>query len=88
MNESKQPEILLESGINELEIMGFTIGNQLFGINVAKVQEIMKIEPLVSMQKSNEYVEGIFKPRDKVLTVINLPAFLGLEASEKPQRYF
>ena len=86
MNESKQPEILLESGINELEIMGFTIGNQLFGINVAKVREIMKVEPLVSMQKSNEYVEGIFKPRDKVLTVINLPAFLGLESSEKSQR--
>lgn len=86
MNESKQSEILLESGINELEIMGFTIGSQLFGINVAKVREIMKVEPLVSMQKSNEYVEGIFKPRDKVLTVINLPAFLGLEASEKPQR--
>lgn len=86
MNESKQSEILLESGINELEIMGFTIGDHLFGINVAKVREIMKVEPLVSMQKSNEYVEGIFKPRDKVLTVINLPAFLGLEVAEKSQR--
>ena len=86
MNESKQSEILLESGINELEIMGFTIGDHLFGINVAKVREIMKVEPLVAIQKSNEYVEGIFKPRDKVLTVINLPAFLGLESSEKSQR--
>ena len=86
MNERKQPEILLESGINELEIMEFTIGSHLFGINVAKVREIMKIEPLISMQKSNEYIEGIFKPRDKVLTVINLPAFLGIAESEKPER--
>ena len=86
MNESKQSEILLESGINELEIMGFTIGDHLFGINVAKVREIMKVEPLVAIQKSNEYVEGIFKPRDKVLTVINLPAFLGLEMGKKSQR--
>jgi len=86
MNERKQPEILLESGINELEIMEFTIGIQLFGINVAKVREIMKVEPLVSIQKANEYVEGIFKPRDKVLTVINLPAFLGLEEAAKPER--
>ncbi|MFB0919565.1 MAG: chemotaxis protein [Oscillospiraceae bacterium] len=85
MNESKQ-EILLESGINELEIMEFTIGSQLFGINVAKVREIMKVEPLVHIQKSNEYIEGIFKPRDKVLTVINLPAFLGLAEAEKPER--
>jgi len=86
MNEYKQPGTLLESGVNELEIMEFTIGSQLFGINVAKVREIMKVEPLVSIQKSNMYIEGIFKPRDKVLTVINLPAFMGLEASEKPER--
>lgn len=86
MNEKKQSEILLESGINELEIMEFTIGDHLFGINVAKVREIMKIEPIVSMQKSNDYIEGIFKPRDQVLTVINLPLFLGLPASDKPER--
>lgn len=86
MNNQKQSEILLESGINELEIMEFTIGNEMFGINVAKVREIMKIEPLKPMQKANEYVEGIFKPRDKVLTVINLAAYLNLGESEKPER--
>ncbi len=86
MNNPKQSEILLESGINELEIMEFTIGDELFGINVAKVREIMMVEPVKPMQKSNEYVEGIFKPRDKVLTVINLSAYLGLGKSEKPER--
>lgn len=85
MNESKS-EILLESGLNELEIMAFTIGDHLFGINVAKVREIMKIQPLVTMQKANQYIEGVFKPRDKVLTVINLPAFLELSESQKPER--
>ena len=86
MANQKQQEILLESGINELEIMEFTIGGQLFGINVAKVREIMKIEPVTTMQKSNQYVEGVFKPRDKVLTVIDLAAYLGLGTSEKPER--
>lgn len=82
----KQSEILLESGINELEIMEFTIGDQLFGINVAKVREIMMIEPVTPMQKSNAFVEGIFKPRDKVLTVINLAAYLEVGPSDKPSR--
>jgi len=86
MNNQKQSEILLESGINELEIMEFTIGDQLFGINVAKVREIMMIEPVTPMQKSNQFVEGIFKPRDKVLTVIDLGAYLDLGKSEKPER--
>ncbi len=86
MANQKQQEILLESGINELEIMEFTIGGQLFGINVAKVREIMKIEPVTVMQKSNQYVEGVFKPRDKVLTVIDLASYLSLGTSEKPER--
>ena len=31
-------KILLESGTNEIEIMQFTINDELYGINVAKVQ--------------------------------------------------
>ena len=43
-------EILLESGTNEIEIMEFTIYDELYGINVAKVKEIMmasKVKPVV-----------------------------------------
>ncbi len=86
MDNQKQSEILLESGINELEIMEFTIGGELFGINVAKVREIMMVAPVKPMQNANQYVEGIFKPRDKVLTVINLGSYLNLGDSEKPDR--
>ncbi|MEG0035243.1 MAG: chemotaxis protein [Oscillospiraceae bacterium] len=86
MNNHKQSEILLESGINELEIMEFTMNDELFGINVAKVREIMMVEVVKPMQKSNPYVEGIFKPRDKVLTVIDLSEYLGLGKSDKPER--
>lgn len=77
-----QTEILLESGTNELEIMEFTIGKELFGINVAKVREIMRYAPVKPMQKSHPVIEGIFKPRDVVLTVVDLPKYLELPASE------
>jgi len=36
-----ETEILLESGTNEIEVMQFTINDELYGINVAKVKEIM-----------------------------------------------
>ena len=36
-----ETEILLESGTNEIEVMQFTINGELYGINVAKVKEIM-----------------------------------------------
>lgn len=86
MNEYKKSDILLESGINEIEILVFSIKNSLYGINVAKVREIMKFEPVIPIHLSNEHVEGIFKPRDKVITVIDLALHLGIEKSENPER--
>lgn len=80
----KQTDILLESGTNELEIMEFTIGGELFGINVAKVREIMTRQPVKKMQKSHPDVEGIFKPRDEVITVIDLARYLNMEPSPNP----
>lgn len=35
--------ILLESGTNELEVLEFTLGDNHYGINVAKIREICNI---------------------------------------------
>lgn len=79
-------EILLESGTNELEIMEFTIAGNIFGINVAKVTEIMKYAQVKPMPNSHPNVEGVFKPRDTIITVIDLPGFMGLPTSENTER--
>ena len=72
MASTKQTEILLESGTNELEIMEFKIAGELFGINVAKVREIIRACPIKPMQKGHPDIEGICKPRNEVITVIDL----------------
>ena len=83
MIEKRRKEILLESGTNELELMEFTIADQHFGINVAKVVEIIKYDahPITPMPNSNPFVEGVFRPRDEVMTVINLASYMGLPPS-------
>ncbi|MFI3249650.1 MAG: chemotaxis protein [Eubacteriales bacterium] len=78
--------ILLESGTNEIEIMEFTIDGNLYGINVAKVREIMMSAPVKPMPHAHHSVEGIFKPRDTVLTVIDLPYYLNGVSGEKGQK--
>lgn len=74
---AEKSEILLESGTNEIEIMEFTIAGNLYGINVAKVKEIMLSGQVKPMPHTHSSVEGIFKPRDTVITVVNLPRYLG-----------
>ena len=81
-----QTDILLESGTNELEIMEFTIANEVFGINVAKVREIMKFAPVKPMQNAHAAIEGIFKPRGDVITIVDLAKYLGLGPSDNQER--
>lgn len=79
-------EILLESGTNEIEIMQFTINEELYGINVAKVREIMMADKVKPVPHSHSAVEGIFKPRDILLTVVDLPKYLTNQECEKHSR--
>ena len=88
MAETHNSRILLESGTNEIENMKFTIGGNLYGINVAKVREIMISEPIKPMPHAHPAVEGIFKPRDAVLTVVDLPKYLGVESEKHPKDIF
>ncbi len=81
--------ILLETGTNEIEIMEFTIDQNLYGINVAKVREIMMSAPVKPMPHTHPAVEGIFKPRDMVITVVDLPKYLtGQEHPHKEKDLF
>ena len=42
-----ETNILIESGTNELEVLEFTIGNNHYGINVAKIKEIVPYLSLI-----------------------------------------
>lgn len=79
-------KILLESGTNELEVLEFTIADNHFGINVAKVLEILQSSKVIPMPNANSHVEGVFKPRDIVMTVIDLASYMSLLPSKDPER--
>lgn len=77
MNDDQR--ILLESGTNELEIVEFKIGDNHFGINVAKVKEIIPFTKVTHVPKAHPCVKGIFQPRESVVTVIDLPKYLKIQ---------
>ena len=69
-----------------LELMEFTMAGDSFGINVAKVTEIMRYSPITPMTQSHPCIDGVFKPRGKLVTVINLPRYMQLQESENPEQ--
>ena len=75
--------ILLESGTNELEILEFIVGENRYGINVAKIREILQYTPAVPVPNADPCIEGIFMPRDEVITSISLSKVLNLPESKE-----
>ncbi|MCM3736616.1 chemotaxis protein [Bacillus cytotoxicus] len=80
---SQAQSILLESGTNELEIVTYTIGENLFSINVMKVREIINPFPVTPVPEANTAVEGVVQVRGEILPIINLAQALNLK-SNKP----
>ena len=75
-------KILLENGTNELEVLEFTICGNSYGINVAKIKEIINYQPVTPVPNAHPSIEGIFMPRDIMITAIDLRNCLQRGASE------
>ena len=69
-------DILLEAGTNEVEILVFRLGDRRFGVNVAKVREVIRMQPTVDVPHKHRSVIGMFEVRGQVLTLIDLAAQL------------
>lgn len=65
-------KILLENGTNELEILEFIVDGNSYGINVAKIKEIIRYQDPTPIPNAHPSVEGVFMPRDTMITAIDL----------------
>ena len=80
--------ILLESGTNELEVLEFVIRGNHYGINVEKVREILTYQEVTPIPNSHPCIEGIFMPRENIITVIDLFQALGFDNENKKNNFF
>lgn len=65
-------KILLENGTNELEVLEFKLDGNSYGINVAKIREIITYQDVTPVPNAHPSIEGIFMPRDTMITAIDL----------------
>lgn len=81
-------KILLENGTNELEVLEFTLDGNSFGINVAKIKEIINYMPVTPIPNSHPSIEGVFMPRDRMITAIDLKNCLQRGVSQPDEGLF
>ncbi|MDW8002892.1 MAG: chemotaxis protein CheW [Deltaproteobacteria bacterium] len=55
-----------------LQLVTFKIGNEEFGVDILKVQEINKMMNITRIPNAPEYVEGVINLRGKIVPVVDL----------------
>ncbi|MEA1918477.1 MAG: chemotaxis protein [Campylobacterota bacterium] len=78
---------MLKVGSNEMELVDFRIFRKMdneiyegiYGVNVSKVREIIRMPKLTELPGVPEFIEGIFDLRGVVIPVVNLAQWMGIE---------
>ncbi|WP_300703262.1 chemotaxis protein [uncultured Campylobacter sp.] len=81
---------IIKTGSNEMELVDFRIFRQgedkvyegIYGVNVSKVKEIIKIPVLTELPGVPSYIEGIFDLRGVVIPVVNLAKWMQIKEPE------
>ena len=80
--------ILIESGTNEMELLTVFMNDQLFGINVAKVQSIQQYDPerVTKLPTAEQGIAGMFLYQNTTIPLLDLEKILGFESQKKSDK--
>ena len=84
-------ENALLAGTNQLEVLLFSLGKdsdsgreEVFGINVFKVREVINVPEITRAPDMSESLEGMISLRGSTMPVINLPKYCNISIDVKP----
>jgi len=70
-----------------MQLVGFTIGKEYFGVNILMVQEIIRSAPITAVPNSPDFIEGVINLRGSIIPVIDLRKRLNLrKKNEKTKK--
>ena len=63
-----------------LQLVTFSIGVEEFGVDILKVQEIIRTMEITKVPRAQDFVEGVINLRGKVIPIIDLRRRFGLDS--------
>jgi len=61
-----------QAGLDANQLVTFQLGEELYGINIMDVKEIVRVQSIRAIPNAPSYVEGIFNLRSEIIPIINL----------------
>jgi purine-binding chemotaxis protein CheW len=70
----------------ELQLVGFRIGRETFGLPIASVREIVRVPEITSVPNAPEYIEGVINLRGRIIPVVDLRKRFGDKSGETSKK--
>lgn len=70
----------MATGSGEMKLVTFRLGRESYGVDIARVREIVEYQPITALPEANACVLGVLNLRGEVVPVIDLGRGLGLGA--------
>lgn len=65
----------------EEQLVVFTLGDEIYGVDIARVQEIIRPPAITRVPRTPEFIEGVINLRGKITPVMDLRKRFGLTAT-------
>jgi purine-binding chemotaxis protein CheW len=70
----------------DLQVVGFRIGNETFGVRIASVREIVRVPEITAVPSAPDTVEGVINLRGKIIPVMDLRKRFGHDATQTDKK--
>ena len=72
----------LQSGGDEAQLVVFQLGAEFYGVEIARVHEIIRLQTVTRVPRAPVFVEGVINLRGKVIPVVDLRRRFGLPMAD------
>ena len=70
----------------DLQVVGFRIGDETFGVKIGSVREIVRVPEITSVPNAPDTIEGVINLRGKIIPVMDLRKRFGhFQAAASPR---
>jgi len=72
----------LAAAADSMQLISFKLGEEIYGIEITKIREIIRIGQITQVPETPHYIKGLINLRSTVIPVIDLRARFGLPEGE------
>ncbi len=70
----------------DLQVVGFRIGRETFGLPISIVREIVRVPDITSVPNAPDYIEGVINLRGRIIPVVDLRKRFGQRVGEPSKK--